>query len=63
MLTALPLSATHWKERAGRMTTTQLRVNLDTLLRHGVLAEPEMVADVAARLSDRENIRRARMMP
>jgi hypothetical protein len=57
------LSATHWKERAGRMTTTQLRVNLDTLLRHGVLAEPEMVADVAARLSDRENIRRARMMP
>jgi 60 kDa SS-A/Ro ribonucleoprotein len=45
------------------MTTTQLRVNLDTLLRHGVLAEPEMVADVAARLSDRENIRRARMMP
>lgn len=63
MLTALPLSATHWKELATRMTTTQLRINLNTLLRHGVLDDPAMVADVAARLSDREAIRRARMMP
>ena len=63
MLTALPLSATHWKELAKRMTTTQLRMNLNTLLRHGVLDDPAMVADVAARLSDREAIRRARMMP
>ncbi len=63
MLTALPLSATHWKELARRKTTTQLRINLNTLLRHGVLADPEMVANVAARLSDRKDIRRARMMP
>jgi 60 kDa SS-A/Ro ribonucleoprotein len=63
MLTALPLGAEHWKELAKRMTTTQLRMNLNTLLRHGVLDDPAMVEDVAARLSDREAIRRARMMP
>lgn len=63
MLTALPLSAEHWKELARRMTTTQLRMNLNTLLRHGVLDDPAMVTDVAARLSDRDAIRRARMMP
>lgn len=63
MLTALPLSAADWKELAKRMTTTQLRINLNTLLRHGVLDDPAMVEDVAARLSDREAIRRARTMP
>ena len=42
------------------MTTTQLRMNLNTLLRHGVFDDPAMVADVAARLSDAEAIRRAR---
>lgn len=63
MLTALPLSAADWKELAARMTTTQLRINLNTLLRHGVFEDPAVVADVAARLSDREAIRRARVMP
>ena len=63
MLTALPLSAEHWKELARRMTTTQLRMNLNTLLRHGVLDDPTMVTDVAARLSDRDAIRRAHLMP
>lgn len=63
MLTALPLSAADWKELAKRMTTTQLRINLNTLLRHGVLDDPATVADVAARISDRDAIRRAHMMP
>ena len=63
MLTALPLSATHWKELARRMTTTQLRINLNTLLRHGVLDDPAMVADVAVRIADPEAIRRSRTMP
>ena len=63
MLTALPLSAEHWKELARRMTTTQLLINLDTLFRHGLLDDAGMVADVAARLSDREAVRRARVMP
>ncbi|MBX3190210.1 MAG: TROVE domain-containing protein [Labilithrix sp.] len=63
MLTSLPLSAEDWKALARRMTTNQLRINLNTLLRHGVLDDPEMVDSVAARLSDREAILRARMMP
>jgi 60 kDa SS-A/Ro ribonucleoprotein len=45
------------------MTTTQLRINLNTLLRHGVLDDPAMVADVAVRISDPEAIRRSRSMP
>jgi 60 kDa SS-A/Ro ribonucleoprotein len=63
MLTALPLSAGDWKELARRMTTTQLRMNLDSLLRHGVFDDPAMVADVAARIADHEEIRRAGAMP
>ena len=63
MLTALPLSTASWKELASRMTMAQLRINLSTLLRHGVLDDPAMVADVAARLSDAVAIRRSRVMP
>jgi len=63
MLTALPLRAADWKELARRMTTTQLRINLNTLLRHGVFDDAEMVRDVAVRIADREAIRRARVMP
>jgi 60 kDa SS-A/Ro ribonucleoprotein len=63
MLTALPLSAEDWKVLARRMTLTQLRINLSTLLRHGVLDDAAMVSEVAARLSDRDAIRSARTMP
>lgn len=63
MLTALPLSANDWKELARRMTTTQLRIHLNTLLRHGVFDDPATVKDVAARISDHEAIRRAHVMP
>ena len=63
MLTALPLRAADWKELARRMTTTQLRINLNTLLRHGVFDDAQMVLDVAVRIADKEAIRRARVMP
>ena len=63
MLTALPLSAANWKELARRMTMAQLRMNLSTLLRHGVFDDPATVADVAARLEDADAVRRARVMP
>jgi 60 kDa SS-A/Ro ribonucleoprotein len=63
MLTSLPLGAAHWKELARRMTTTQLRMHLNTLLRHGVFDDAEIVADVAVRLRDPEAIRRAHAMP
>jgi 60 kDa SS-A/Ro ribonucleoprotein len=63
MLTALPLRAEHWVEIAKKMTVTQLRMNLNTLLRHGVLDDPTMVDHVVSRLTDREAVRRARVMP
>lgn len=63
MLTALPLRKEHWIELAKKMTFSQLRQNLVTLFRHGVLADPHMVETVADRLSDADAIRRSRTMP
>jgi 60 kDa SS-A/Ro ribonucleoprotein len=63
MLTAWPLTKEHWKTLAARMTTTQLRMNLNTLLRHGVFDDDAMVTSVATRLEDRDALRRARTMP
>ncbi|MFZ5890924.1 MAG: TROVE domain-containing protein [Myxococcota bacterium] len=63
MLTALPLSTAQWSTMAGRMTFTQLRMNLNTLLRHAVFQDPRMVEFVAARLSDADAIRKARVFP
>ncbi len=63
MLTALPLTAAEWTEIAKRMSFTQLRMNLNTLLRHGVFADAEMVEHVARQLRDPELVRRSRTMP
>lgn len=63
MLTALPLAAPEWTEIAKRMSFTQLRMNLNTLYRHGVFADPEMVEHVARQLRDPELVRRSRTMP
>jgi 60 kDa SS-A/Ro ribonucleoprotein len=52
-----------WRALARQMGPQALRMNLNTLLRHGVLAEAEMVDDVAARLADPEEIRRSRQFP
>ena len=50
-------------ELAKKMSFNQLRMNLNTLLRHGVLEDPKMVEHVAARLSDANAIARSRTMP
>jgi len=63
MLTALPLRAEHWTSLAEKMTFSELRSNLDTLLWHGVLRDDALVDSIAARLSDGDAIRRARVMP
>jgi 60 kDa SS-A/Ro ribonucleoprotein len=63
MLTALPLTSEHWTQLATKMTITQLRMNLNTLLRHGVLADDAMVESIAQRLSDANAIKSARVMP
>src|SRR6185295_11529748 len=56
MLTALPLSDTRWADIARRMTWTQLRMNLNTLLRHGVLRDAEMCWFVADKLANAEQV-------
>jgi 60 kDa SS-A/Ro ribonucleoprotein len=63
MLTALDLDAEAWTVIARHMSWTQLRMNLNTLLRHGVFRNAEMVSFVATKLRDAELVRRARVFP
>lgn len=63
MLTALDLTTKHWIAIAKNMTWTQTRMNLNTLLRKGVLEDVASIELVAKRLSDAEAIRRARALP
>jgi 60 kDa SS-A/Ro ribonucleoprotein len=52
-----------WKAIARQMGPQALRMNLNTLKRHGVLDDPAMVDFVAARIADPEEIRRSRQFP
>ena len=55
-----------WAAIARKMGPQALRMNLNTLLRHGVIgpdANREMVEYVAARLADPDEIRRSRQFP
>lgn len=63
MLTALDLSKDHWTSIARFMSWTQTRMNLNTLLRKGVLEDAATATVVAERLRDREAILRARAFP
>ena len=62
-LTALPLEARHWKQIAARSSWQATRMNLNTFLRKGVFEDAAMVKQVAARLRQREAIKRARVFP
>ena len=52
-----------WKGIARQMRPQALRMNLNTLLRHEVLKDAEMVDYVAKRLADADEIRRSRQFP
>jgi len=52
-----------WKAIARQMGPQALRMNLNTLQRHGVLDDEEMVKEVAGRLADPDEIRRSRQFP
>ncbi|TWT34364.1 TROVE domain-containing protein [Blastopirellula retiformator] len=52
-----------WKEIARQMGPQALRMNLNTLRRHGVLRDPEIVRYVADRLGDAGEVRRGRQFP
>lgn len=52
-----------WKAIAGQMGPQALRMNLNTLLRHEVLSDAKMVAFVAAKIADKDEIRSSRQFP
>lgn len=52
-----------WRELARLMGHQALRMNLNTLLRHGVFDDAELVADTARRLGDEAEVRRGRQFP
>jgi len=62
-LTAFPLTAEQWGELAGTMGWQALRMNLNTLARNGAFAVDGVTEAVAARLSDAEALRKARVLP
>jgi 60 kDa SS-A/Ro ribonucleoprotein len=63
LLDSLGLSTNQWADVAKSMRFHALRMNLNTLLRHGVLKDKAMVKYVADKLRDEEAIRKARVMP
>lgn len=63
MLTALPLTDDHHKALAKRATWHQVRMNLNSFARHNVFNDKEVVASLAAKLQDANEVRRSRVFP
>lgn len=62
-LTAFPLSAEQWGELACGMGWQALRMNLNTLARNGAFGVDGVTELVWSRLSDRDEIAKARVLP
>ena len=62
-LTALQLTPEQWATLAGTMGWQALRMNLNTLARNGAFAVEGVAQAVAARLADKEALRKARVLP
>lgn len=62
-LTAQPLTAAQWGELSGRMGWQALRINLNTLARHGAFQVPGVMQMVAERLADPDTVARTRVLP
>jgi len=63
MLLGLKLSLDDWKAVAAKATWPQTFKNLNTFARHGVLADPEMVNLIAAKLHNKDLIEKAHVFP
>src|SRR3569623_1164905 len=63
MLTALELTTAKWTQIAKNMSWTSLRMNLNTLARHGVFKDVSRLRSVAKRLGDETRVRKARAFP
>jgi 60 kDa SS-A/Ro ribonucleoprotein len=57
------LTATGWAQLAQRATWSQTRQHLNTFLRHGVFNDAKLTKAVAARLSNKEEIVKAKCFP
>jgi len=62
-LTAFPLTAEQWAMLASRIGWQALRINLNTLARHGAFGVEGITEMVAARLTDRDALRKVRPLP
>lgn len=63
LLSDQPLTATAWAELAESMGWQALRMNLNTLVRHGAFAVPGLSERVAQRLSDPQAVAKAKVYP
>jgi 60 kDa SS-A/Ro ribonucleoprotein len=63
MLTALPLSREQWKAIALRCSWNQIRMNLNTFERHGVLNDNEVIQSLIAKLCDESLVGKANAFP
>jgi 60 kDa SS-A/Ro ribonucleoprotein len=63
LLTSQPLSPAHWTKIAEQMSWHETRMNLNTLERHGVFTDSDMVGKIAARLRNRNLIQAAKAFP
>ena len=63
MLTALDLSEKEWIEVSKNLNWHALRMNLNTLERHGVLKDSKIVESIAGRLRDEKAVRNSKVFP
>lgn len=63
LLTSLDLTTKNWQEVAASMTWNQIRMNLNTLERHGCFKDAAFVQYIAKRLDDADAVRKARVFP
>lgn len=63
MLTALPLTPSHWTQLAKSVSWQTLRMNLNTFLRHEVFKDNKLVQYTAQRLADVKAIRASHAQP
>lgn len=63
MLTALQLGDKEWTAIADKASWQTTRMNLNTFLRHGVFKDTEMTSKISARLSNPDQVRRAKVFP
>lgn len=63
LLTAQDLSNEEWTALAKTMSWHTLRMNVNTLQRHGVFSDKEMVTKVAEKLADEKAIKASKVFP